>query len=460
MKKDIIKTAFFFFTASCFWACSEDELRTRFPESVPVIESADLSSGNEADPSAIVFGDSVLVTAALSDPKTPLSTLEVEIVVNDNLIERQQIRTQGYNCIIARKFKVPLVAFADDNMDVEAYLTLTNVEGNTVTQTIKNKVHADRPGFPNRMYMVMQDGTIYNLSKKLGSQIEFQSSRMNLSGNNIKFKLAEKITGNNEIDYSGIVWGNVNGALAVCAEEDGFYEYTDPLILTMRQFLFNVYSFDFEIDAERLAPVTINGRQMGVETMDGNTYLSSLIAFTLDQELEFSGIADLQNTLNPDFFACTSGNNARFLGLPGTYKLLYNNAEGFMYVEQTDALYPDALWLDGTGLGFPGAPYKTTTSWNWNKPEDYVFCRKISDGIFQATFYAESFDMKFFHQRMWGGEENSEMYTLTPASLIKTGVDNQGQPNGNWVAGADVIPGVYRVIININDHTTVIERIN
>jgi hypothetical protein len=118
------------------------------------------------------------------------------------------------------------------------------------------------------------------------------------------------------------------------------------------------------------------------------------------------------------------------------------------------------LWLDGTGLGFPGAPYKTTTSWNWNKPEDYVFCRKISDGIFQATFYAESFDMKFFHQRMWGGEENSEMYTLTPASLIKTGVDNQGQPNGNWVAGADVIPGVYRVTININDHTTVIERIN
>lgn len=458
--KKIINICLMSVLAYLIAGCSEDDLRTHYPNSTPVIESAEVVSDKGSDPSIVIYGDSVLLTAVVSDPNTPLSTLEVEIIINDNLATRTEIRTPGNKCAVSEKFQIPFLANAENDTNVEIYLTLTNVEGNTAEMSLTQSVKANRPVIGNRLYLVTQDGTTYNLNRKLGSQIEYQSPKVNLEMTSLKFKIAEKITSEGEIDYSGFVWGDVSGELTTCTEDDAFYEYNDPLIINMTQFKFDIVSFAFDVDANRLNPVKINGRQMSAETLDGVAYLGLSVSYTLGQEVEFSGIDDLQNALNPEFFTYISGNKAKFLGLAGTYKMLYNNTSGFMHIEQSDAVYPDALWICGTNMGFPQAPFKTTTSWNWNKPEDYVFCRKISDGVFQATFYTETFDFKFFRQRMWGDEENSADYVLTPATLIIPGTDDKGALNGNWIAGPNITPGVYRVTINLNDKTTVMEPVN
>ncbi|MDR0798141.1 MAG: DUF5016 domain-containing protein [Dysgonamonadaceae bacterium] len=441
-------------------ACEEKDSRTHFPDSTPVIESATIRSTQAENPSVIVFGDSIVLNAVLSDAKTPLSTLRVEIIVNDNLVKRTEIRTPGNSCSISEKYRIPLVANAADNTDVEVYLKLTNVEGNTTEKALTAQVSAKRPAsFGNSIYFVFQDGTVLKANKALGVANEYQSVKTNIEKNNISFKIAQKLTADNQIDYSGFVWGNVNGELAVCSESDPDFEYRDALIVAFKQLFFNVYSFEFSIDADRLKPLQIDGIQLGSENLDGVDFMTLTKAFTKNAEVTFSGFEDLTQALLPDFFEITAGDKAKFLGLSGSYKFLYNMATGFLYVEQPEAVYPDALWLDGSGMGFPSEPYAMTTSWNWNKPEDYIFCRKMADGEFQATFYTEKFDMKFFHQRMWGGEENSADYTLTPAGLLLPGEDNQGKPNGNWISGPDIVPGVYRVSINLNDKTTTVERI-
>jgi hypothetical protein len=130
-------------------------------------------------------------------------------------------------------------------------------------------------------------------------------------------------------------------------------------------------------------------------------------------------------------------------------------------VEQPAATYPAALWFDGVGFGRPQARVKTS-SWNWNSPLEYVFCRKVSEGVFQTTVYAEHeinedtenawrycYNTKFFHQRGWGGEVNGAEYTLPP--LLHSPADEAGNIKGtdSFVGAA----GVYRITIDTNNKT-------
>jgi hypothetical protein len=445
--------------ATVFGACRQDELRTYFPDSTPVIESASIYSENETGQAVVLFGDSIVLEATVLDAKTPLSTLQIEIIVNDNLVQKATIRTAGNQSTVREKYKIPLTAHAGNNSDVEIYLKLTNVEGNTVEKALTGQMKAVRPTFGDPFYFVLQDGNVIEAHPEAGNPDNYQSEPVNIAAAGVKFKIAQKLTGDRKIDYSGFVWGDVNGELALCAETDPYFEYRDPLILVFKQLFFNVYSFDFSVDAERRTVIQIDGVELTATAMDGVDYLTVNKTLAKDQIVTFGGFNDLPNTLHPDFFETLSTNQAKFTGWPGTYQILYNPDTGFLYIEQPEAQYPDALWLDGTGMGFPGTPYLATTSWNWNKPEDYIFCRKIENGVFQATFYSNRFDMKFFHQRMWGDEENSSNYTLTPVTLMAAGRNDQGAPNGNWVAGVAFTPGVYRVVINLNNKTSNIERI-
>jgi hypothetical protein len=131
-----------------------------------------------------------------------------------------------------------------------------------------------------------------------------------------------------------------------------------------------------------------------------------------------------------------------------------------MFVEQADAIYPDAMWICGTGLGFPKPAYAATIKWDWTQPTDYIFCKKVSDGVFEATFYAGStYDMKFFHQRTWGGEERSDDgYTLSPANMIIGG--GGATPNGNCASPTGFTAGVYKVKLDMNAKTITMEKIN
>ena len=72
-----------------FASCKEEELRTHFPESMPVFDKAVVAEN------AIMYGDSVTLSVEVSDPLTPLSTLEVTVVVGDEIITKESVQSLG-----------------------------------------------------------------------------------------------------------------------------------------------------------------------------------------------------------------------------------------------------------------------------------------------------------------------------------------------------------------------------
>ncbi|MFV0470344.1 MAG: DUF5016 domain-containing protein [Dysgonomonas sp.] len=432
-----------------FSACEEKDERTVFSHSTPVIENAALSALTQSD--AIVAGDSVEFTAVVSDPTTPLSTIEVQIVMNDRLVVKEKLRTKDQNATVKAKYKIPFYADLEDGTYPEVHLKLENVEGDVTEMTLPNEknVKVNRPVFGSKLYLVDEiEDKVYELNKASGSAYDYELP-VGSYGKSKHFRIAEKLESDGKtIDYSGFVWAKVNDQLEIVYDQqNSAMTIEDPLILDIQQIHFNVQSFAYTFDANWYEAMTIGGQEFATST-EYSGYLKVEIALTQGEEYKISGFSNLQTVLNPDFFTYISNSKARFEGLTGTYSLYYKPTTGFMYVEQASTVYPDAMWICGTGLGFPQTTYASTTKWDWTQPADYVFCRKISNGVFQGTFYAAStYDMKFFHQRTWGGEELSSNYTVSPASLISaTSGGNLGSPAG-------FTAGVYKVVIDVNAKT-------
>lgn len=430
--------------ALSFSACEKDKETTR--QSTPVIEQSALS------PQTVTYGDSIMLSATVSDKVTPLSTLEVQLILNDELLSKASIRTKGNSTTVSRKFFIPFTANSVDNAPVESNLTLINVDGYEAKTTISNIV-AKRPVF-SKLYLVFQDGSVKEMTPTTSDKDIFEVAFVSTE-KSFKVKVASKIA-NSSIDYSGFVWANVDNSLNIGNELSSFYEFADPQIKLTSKFIFNAKTFQLSVEGSTEAPIQVNGVTL---TAASSNVLSADVTFTQNQTVTVTGIDNLATTLNPDFFE-VNGSTVKFLGLSGTYKLQLYKDVSFLYVEQPSAVYPDAMWICGVGIGRPFAPYVKTTSWNWNNPPDYVFCRKVSDDVFQCTVYlkhetgkqwSDEVSYKYFNQRGWGGEQDAHNFTLPTGFVAKS--DN------NWGGTTDLDEGVYRLTLDKKNGTYTAEKL-
>jgi hypothetical protein len=294
-----------------FPSCEEEDERVHYPHSTPVIEDARITSLN--DGTTIIAGDSVEFTAAVSDPVTPLSTIEVKIIINDRLVAKEKLRTKDKHTTVSAKYKVPFYPELTNGTYPEVYLTLENVEGDVTELKLADEknVLVSRPVFGEKLFMVNeQTETVVEMNKVSGSEFDYQIP-LGSYGKSTSFKIAEKLLPDGKsIDYSGFVWGEVNDYLAIIDGEQGSSMIVDnPLIVDIHQIRFNVYSFEYELDAEWYAPMTIAGVEFQTAT-NYSGYTTVEIALTNGSEYVFSGFNDLDKALNPDFFEQVSGTKA------------------------------------------------------------------------------------------------------------------------------------------------------
>lgn len=114
------------------------------------------------------------------------------------------------------------------------------------------------------------------------------------------------------------------------------------------------------------------------------------------QEVEFSGIDEIESILSPDYFEYVSENKARFKGETADYSVLYDPANELLYIEKAGATYPDGLWFCGANWGHPQARLVTTSGWSMDGPNNVLYCYKSADNVFQLTLYlANNFSFKF-----------------------------------------------------------------
>jgi hypothetical protein len=458
-----ITQLFLFALASVYLvSCQKDEHLVTYPESFPVFDQAEVSE------STITYGDSITVSVSVSDKGTPLSTLEVQVVVNNELLTSESIRTKGNTSEVTRRYGVPFVANRPDNASVKVYLSSINVDGYT-TDTILHTTTAMRPEI-KELYIVPTVGKTYKLSLTDTANLIYFGNGFTY-GPSVTYRLATKLDKFSKVDFSGVVFGKVGDGIGVIDQRGDPITDSDPTLVGISEITFDALHFTTHVGGKLLEPVTtldINADLVPL-VMAGKDFLGGNIYFGEGVEVTFTGLADLQKSLPPDYFEITGANTATFLGRNAIYKAYYYKDGEYLYVEpQPDVIFPDALWICGTGFGRPSAPFEVTSSWNWNSPFDYAPCRLVSDGVYQVTIYGKNadngvgfgtLDFKFFYKRGWwdaAHEVDAGQYTVTAPFFGRTDTGNTGNVN----AGTGALEGVFKVTLDMNTKTINIETIN
>ncbi|MEA5129903.1 MAG: hypothetical protein VB074_17145 [Proteiniphilum sp.] len=445
-------------------SCNDDEYGSR-KESTPIVESAAVS------PTSFTFGDSIKLTATITDPATTLSILAYEVVSENKVLASGEIPIGGNSHEVSQAIFVPLLNNQADNAEVQVNLVARNIlKGFTTTQI--TGLTGNRPVY-NQLYLVTDNGGIAILKPQTSDKNKYLAEELTFD-TSFRFKIAEKLNADNTIDYSGDVYGNANGRIAMINEsgESAFVyapsaDYTKELIFD--QYAFSVTTtgsdlIDGDLALSLFANKDINGESFRVHPLtleNGKTYSV------------FGELADARNLFNPDFFERTATDKVTFLGKTGDYTIYYNPVRKNTFVGVDNPSYPDYLLACGWGLGYPtyvtsaqiASIYpgkgRTHTDWGFDHVMKYVLLRQIRDGVYQGTFYTPGdhdhyAGFKPFENTGWGNEKKAGQFTFTGEQII-SGSDNWDIPNGE---NDPLIESAhYRFTINLNDNTVHIEKV-
>jgi len=446
------------------FASCEEEFGPR-KESVPVIEAAVVT------PPSFTFGDSVTLTASISDPATMLTTLDYEVVSGNRVITAGEIPLAGENYDVSESVFVPLLNNQPDNADVQVNLVAHNILKGSSSTKIEG-LTGNRPAF-SQLYLVTEDGNVTVLEPQADNNNLFHGTELTLE-TSFQFKIAEKLHEDNSIDYSGAVFGNVNGKIAMIDETGkSAFAYTPDADYT-KVFTFDNYAFEVETTGSML------GEDDWALSAFGNQDINSELFRTLNRNLEsgktyslFGKLADEQNVFNPDFFERTAPNKVKFLGETGDYTIYYNPVRKNIFVGIENPSFPDYLLACGWGLGYPTkvsseeiatvypGHQRTHTEWGFDHVMKYVLLRKIDKGIYQGTFFTPSENdhyagFKPFENTGWGNEKKAGDFTFTGEQII-SGDNDWTIPNGE--DDPVIEPANYRFTINLNENTVHVEII-
>lgn len=445
-------------------SCNDDEYGSR-KESTPVFESAVVS------PTSFTFGDSITLTAKITDPATNLSSLTYEVVSGNKIITSGKIPIGGDSYEVSQAIYVPLLSNQADNSEVQVNLVARNVlKGFATTQV--TGLTGNHPVY-QRLYLVTDIGETAILEPLATDKNKYHVGELPFA-TSIGFKIAEKIHNDNTIDYTGDVYGNVNGKIGMINESgESAFVYTPSADYT-KELTFDSYSLS----------VTTIGNNLGEEELGLSIFTDQGIngeSFKVLQiHLEngktysvFGELAETRNLFNPDFFERTAANKVTFLGKTGEYTVYYNTVRKNTFVGVNNPSYPDYLLACGWGLGYPtnitsekiASIYpgkgRTHTDWGFGNVLNYVLLRQIGEGIYQGTFYTPGdhdhyASFKPFENTGWGNEKQAGGFTFTGEQII-SGNNNWDIPNGE---NDPVIESAnYRFTINLNNNTVHIEKV-
>ena len=429
------------FILALFTSCKEEE---KYSISIPKIDSAAIT------PTTFTFGDNVTLTASLSDPDCPLATLDISVVANNQSISTQTIQIGEGGNDVNQQIQIPLTSNLKDNTEVKVVLTLKNTLKGEVTQEITG-LTGNRPYF-DQLYLVQENGDVYTLTPKSGNKDQYENEDIILP-KSFAYRIAQKITPDKQIDFSGLVWGTQNGAIQ-CVQNNG-----DPIFAHANDdyttgVLFDNLTFTTTLNDASFAPSDLRFDAFeNPVTVDGEDFNVLSVSLQKDEELT---VFPVDAVYNVDFFDRIGPNKVKFLGETGNYDLYYSPSRKSVTVWAENPSYPDYLLMTGGGLGYPT---KVTgiaiehTWWGFDNIRNFILFRKISDNVFQGTMMIHAKDnswvaFKPFKDTGWGGEIQANTVSFTGGLL--EGDDD----NNNWCPTIDVDPTqTYRVTIDVNNNT-------
>lgn len=428
--------------ATLFFSCADNGATPpdAWPEwpSLPQIESAQLRGLNGE--TTVSAGERVRFSATVIDNYNHLASYTLEFKAGGTIIASQNGKLNGSSAQIEFETVMPFGAYFSEGGYPEVSLSVVNAVNVTATSILTNKdnVNIVRPETPEHLYMVDNNGAVFFLNH-VGENYLFKSATP-LSALGTSFKIATKLTSNNQIDYSGIVWGLSGSNIAVVNEASASsIETPNSEGHGIKSISFDMYSF--KLTKRVNYTVTFDKTMMTVSPKGGIDYLYKNMTMVQDCEVKFENFNRSPSSMvRPDLFTDFEGNTARFVGSSRVWRAFYNQDKGFFYF-QTNNNEADLLWLTGTGGGFPLPPYAATFDWFGTEPHGYFSFLKTGTDTFSMVLYlANGFVLQPYRMVAWGTVLSWN--SITP-ELFKVNSNNDG------VQGPNFTPGVYHLTVNV-----------
>lgn len=460
-------------------ACQPKHYRDVYPKGNPVIQATMLTD-------SVQFGsDSVSFRIVIDEKQTPLSQLQVKVMVGLRVVANEMVRTKDKHYENVLTYPVPFGPNMPEGEEVKVYLTATNIEG-TATNFILGGCYGKRPAMPT-MYIMPPTVTYTAIGK--GQQMNWDEEKGVFVAYDLKYPksiqclLAVVGTKFGRVDWNYPVFGMVNNSLQLISKDQFEGGEASAVILeddnyeTLDTICFNPITFEITIGGKIATPVTAINVQTDLAEAPAymsksaaKEYLGAKIFFDLNSEVEITGVTDLSKAYNLDWMEYLGGNKVRFLGSKGIYYLSYKVEEDYLVVEPMyDIEAPDLMYLCGVGMGQPSWSPDATSGWGFDSPNQNFVGRLIAPKTYQFTVYMKndaenadhpgfgSVNFKFFHQHGWGGEETSLDYTQSGLNIVSSSEESNV---GNWWSTSDpLFEGIYRITLDKNKMETRYEKI-
>lgn len=444
-------------------SCKDDDVPdVTWPEwptvSAPEVVTATLkpAAGSGAEISA---GGSVRFQARITDSDNEVRRATLTVTVGGNEIVSEQFRFADGDVDVDHTFTVPFVSGMDGDVYPAVTLDVTNSLHKTASVMLADaqNVLVKRPVLGDKVYLVTSVGDVYDLPRTADNRYSAEVKAPYFES----YKIATKLTTDQKIDYSSVVWGLVDGQPAVVTDSSsaGIPSDVNPAAI-IKKMNFDAVSFRTVLDLA----VVFGSAELQPSSYNG--YQEAPLSLTSGQTYTVTGIGGLATAVDPNFFESVSDSEVKFTGPNGEYTLYYNLSKSRLYVEQRGATYPSALWISGMGLGFPQPPYSLDIDWSgngWNWTVDVhqrAFCKKTGDGTFEVLLYiSRNINLKIFQQCGWGGEFQSFNFTRTPENILVDGIEpSDGHKTGDFATGTAFTEGVYLLRLDFNQMTIEIIR--
>lgn len=470
-----------------FTGCQQKQFREVYPKGDVKLQAQMLQQ-------SIMFGDSISFKVTIDETETPLSTLQIKVVVGTNVMASEVVRTKDKHYENTFKYAVPFGPNMPEGEPIKVLLTATNVEG-TQANLILDQCTGKRPAIET-MYMMPPTINYKLLGKGIQMQKisdnEFAAYDLKLP-KSFQFLLACVGTKFGRVDYTKPVFGwdatqfpyllTEEDVALIKANADAANNYAihieDDIYESIDTVIFNTLSFEVTYGGKIATPIDALDAQTDLEENPAYITSSSVraayrgakIYFEKDKVFTLTGVTSVADAINKDWMELVAGNQVKFLGETGMYYVSYKIAEDYLVVEPLYELTlatDDILWVCGVGFGQPSANPTITSGWGFDSPNQNLVCRTIAPGVYQFTAYINNQDakeeahpgfgtvnFKYFGQHGWG-EELSSLDFECQTPIISS---NEESNVGNWWMNSTPLEGIIRFTLDTNKKTTTWEKL-
>ena len=153
--------------------------------------------------------------------------------------------------------------------------------------------------------------------------------------------------------------------------------------MLVKKYTFNTLTFEVGVIGDVLE-IAVNGTKLTPNS--GILYAS--VEFKQGAEVTISGVEDMENAYNRDFFG-KDGDKFTFLRESGAYDVYYSPKYNYFWVNKKAAVAPECLWI--IGHGFTCAPVWHPDfgfgGWTKDNPLTMGYAPKIAENKYQCSMY-------------------------------------------------------------------------